>query len=246
MESASLPRENTMSNHIRSVKLHHEKYPTGDHYPFTLPVLKTTERFVFDTPITIFVGENGTGKSTILDGMVRASGVHIWHGSEGRRFHVNRYEKDLYKSMEVEWTNGIVPGSYFGAEFFKDFTHILDEWAVSDPGQLKYFGGKSLVTQSHGQGMMSYFRSRYQIKGVYFLDEPETALSPRSQMELLEVITNNGRAGHAQFIIATHSPILMSCEGANIYSFDHIPIRTIPYEETGHFRLYKRFFEERR
>jgi len=102
-----------------------------------------------------------------------------------------------------------------------------------------------LVTQSHGQSMMSYFRSRYRIRGIYFLDEPETALSPRSQLELLEIIGENGRAGHAQFIIATHSPILLACKGARIYSFDHVPVSVIEYEETEHYRVYKNFFLER-
>ena len=138
-----------------------------------------------------------------------------------------------------------VPGSFFGSDIFRDFTNILDEWAASDPGQLKYFGGKSLVTQSHGQSMMSFFHSRYQIRGIYFLDEPETALSPRSQLELLEIIGENSQAGHAQFIIATHSPILLACEGARIYSFDHVPVRVIEYEETEHYQVYKKFLMER-
>jgi len=93
--------------------------------------------------------------------------------------------------------------------------------------------------------MMSYFRSRYQIKGVYLLDEPETALSPRSQLELLEIIGENVRAEHAQFIIATHSPILLACNGAKIYSFDHVPVREIDYEETEHYKIYKSFLIDR-
>ena len=93
--------------------------------------------------------------------------------------------------------------------------------------------------------MMSYFRSRYQIKGIYLLDEPETALSPRSQLELLEIIGENSQAGHAQFIIATHSPILLACEGAKIFSFDHVPVRVIEYEETEHYQVYRSFLIDR-
>jgi predicted ATPase len=88
---------------------------------------------------------------------------------------------------------------------------------------------------------MSFFRSRYQIKGLYILDEPETALSPKSQMDLLQLLDEMGSAGHAQFIIATHSPILMSCPGAAIYNFEEIPIEQIDYKETSHYRIYKRF-----
>jgi predicted ATPase len=234
-----------MSIHLRSVTLLHEQYPTREHYPFTLPTFSGTRKIDFDTPVTLFVGENGAGKSTLLEAIVNASGVHIWSYPERRRYQVNKFEKEFYNYLKLEWSNGRVPGSYFGSETFKDFTQTLDEWAVSDPGQLKYFGGESLVTKSHGQSMMAYFRSRYKIRGVYFLDEPETALSPRSQLDLLEVIHKNSMAGHAQFVIATHSPILLACEGAKIYSFDHIPIRTIKYEETEHYQLYKEFLEDR-
>ena len=136
------------------------------------------------------------------------------------------------------------PRCLFGSETFKDFRRLLDVWAASDPGQLDYFGGKSLVSQSHGQSMMSYFRSRYQLKGLYFLDEPETALSPKSQLELLEILKSCGDTGQAQFIIATHSPILLSCRGAKIYSFDHFPVRPITYKQTNHFKIYNAFFHD--
>jgi predicted ATPase len=145
----------------------------------------------------------------------------------------------------VEWQNGRVPGSFFGSQIFRHFAELLDEWAAADKGQLSYFGGKSLTTQSHGQSLMSFFRSRYQIKGLYLLDEPETALSPRSQIELLDIIKNMSIAGHAQFIIATHSPLLLACPTAQIYTFDDDHVRQIQYEETDHYRLYKDFMDNR-
>lgn len=234
-----------MTTFIKTVTLLHEKYPTREHYPFNLPLFNQTRRLVFDTPVTLFVGENGAGKSTLLEAVARGAGIHIWRKPDGARYQVNRYEEQLYKCISLEWSNGRVPGAFFGSDIFRDFTCILDEWAASDPGQLEYFGGKSLVTQSHGQSMMSYFRARYRIKGVYLLDEPETALSPRSQLELLEVIGEQSRAGHAQFIIATHSPILLACAGARIYSFDEAPVRNIEYEDTEHFKLYRSFFIDR-
>ncbi|MCD6342629.1 MAG: AAA family ATPase, partial [Spirochaetaceae bacterium] len=158
----------------------------------------------------------------------------------------NPYEEALYRCLGVKWTGVPVPGAFFGSEIFKDFTLLLDEWASTDPGQLKYFGGKSLVSKSHGESMMSYFRSRYAIKGLYLLDEPETALSPRSQLDLMKIIRENSEAGHAQFIITTHSPILLSFPGARIYSFDKSPLQTVKYEETDHFRLYRDFFNQRK
>ena len=234
-----------MSIYLKGVTFHPERYPTRDHYPFTLPVFHQTRRMAFEAPVTLFVGENGTGKSTLLEALSHACGIHIWRDSEGKRVEVNPYEDKLHNYLALDWTNGSVPGSFFGSDIFRCFAQILDEWAAADPGQLAYFGGRSLLTQSHGQSLMSFFRSRYRIKGLYLMDEPETALSPRSQLKLLKILTQMSMAGHAQFILATHSPILLACPQAMIYSFDHIPVKPLKYEETEHYRLYQGFMADR-
>ena len=231
--------------HVKRVMLFPEKFPNKEHYPFNLNTFHQTGNVSLDSSVTFFVGENGTGKSTLLEAISHKCGIHIWQSTEGARFENNPYEKMLYRYIAVEWTNGHVPGSFFSGEMFRDFSRFLDEWAARDPGMLDYFGGKSLMTQSHGQSLMSFFKTRYQTKGIYLLDEPETALSPKSQLELLKVIQKMSQAGHAQFIIATHSPIIMACPGAKIYSFDRVPIEQIDYEETGHYRIYKDFMLER-
>jgi predicted ATPase len=231
--------------HLHSVTLHPEKYPTRDRYPFNLPIFHQTKRIEFGSPVTLFVGENGTGKSTLLEALAHICGIHIWRNLEGTRFEINPYEDQFRNYISVEWMDGRVPGSFFGSAIFQHFAQMLDEWAAHDPGQLKYFGGKSLVTQSHGQSLMSFFRARYQIRGLYLLDEPETALSPKSQLGLLEILTKMSSAGHAQFIIATHSPILLACPGATIYSFDHVPVTSVDYEQTEHYQIYKSFMENR-
>jgi predicted ATPase len=138
-----------------------------------------------------------------------------------------------------------VPGTLFASEIFKHFAVLLDEWASADPGQLSYFGDESLLTKSHGQCHMAYFKSRFQIKGLYLLDEPENALSPRRQIELLGVLKEAAARGHAQFVIATHSPILLALPGAEIFSFDAAPINTVRYEETDYYTIYKGFLEDR-
>jgi predicted ATPase len=231
--------------HVKRVRLFPGRYPTTEYYPFNLPVFHHTRTITFRSPVTFFVGENGTGKSTLLEALSYTCGIHIWRGLERTPFQVNLHEKELHKYISVEWTDGVVPGSFFASEIFRYFAESLDEWAAADPGLLEYFGGKSLVTQSHGQSLLSFFKARYKIKGLYLLDEPETALSPKSQLGLLALLRHMGKAGHAQFIIATHSPILLACPQSQIYSFDHIPIKVIDYEETEHFKIYRGFMEDR-
>lgn len=234
-----------MAIHLNKVTLHPEKYPTTEHYPFTLDVLRQTRSFPFEKPITLFVGENGSGKSTLLEAITRACRIHIWRTTNSTRVHNNIHEKKLHHFMSLTWQDGIVPGAFFGSEHFKDFVNILDEWAALDPGQLKYFGGESLRTKSHGQSMMAYFQSRYAHKGLYILDEPETALSPRTQIELLKIISECGNSGNAQFLIATHSPILLACPGAFIYNFNESPVQHIDYEQTELYQIYRNFLLDR-
>jgi len=231
--------------HLKNVTLNPEKYPTQDSYPFCLPILQNTKKVILEKPVTLFVGENGTGKSTLLEAMAIACGIHIWRNTERSRPGYNPYEDRLHQYISVEWENGRVPGSFFGSKIFQHFAELLDEWAAADLGQLHCFGGKSLTTQSHGQSLMSFFRSRYQIKGLYLLDEPETALSPKTQIEMLALIRNMIGDGHAQFIIATHSPILLACPNATIYSFDQPIVLPVTYEETDHYRIYKSFLTDR-
>ena len=227
--------------HLKQVDILPEKFPVQDHYPFNLQIFSRPLRVDVHCPVTFFVGENGTGKSTLLQAISHRCSIYIWSGERRSRFQYNPYEEQFYRAVEVEWAGNTVPGSFFASEIFKNFAQILDEWVDMDPGLLKYFGGKSLMVQSHGQSLMSYFKSRFKIKGLYLLDEPETALSPGSLIDLLKLIRQTSHAGPAQFIIATHSPILLACPDARIYSFSPSSLTQIAYEETEHFQVYKSF-----
>jgi predicted ATPase len=231
--------------HLKNVKLLSEKYPIHDQYPFNLPLFQNTKEVEFNSTVTFFVGENGSGKSTILEGLARKCQIHIWEDQQRGRYKWNPHEQMLYRCLKIEWADGIVPGSFFASQIFHHFSELLDEWASADPGVLKYFGGQSLLTQSHGQSLMSFFRSRFQIKGLYLLDEPETALSAKRQLELLQLLHQLSNNGTAQFIIATHSPILLACPNATILSFDKPVIETIEYEQTEHYQIYKDFLNNR-
>jgi len=231
--------------HLEEVKLLSDQYPTREHYPFNIEVLQKTARLEFSSAVTFFVGENGTGKSTLLEALANRCRIHIWSGIERTRFENNPYEKMLYLYTEVKWRDGVIPGSFFSSQIFRNFAQLLDEWEADNPGQIDYFGGKSLLTQSHGQSLMSFFKARYRLKGLYLLDEPETALSPKTQLELLKLLQAVSHSGPAQFVIATHSPILLACPGAIIYSFDNAPVQAIDYEATDHYQIYKKFMEDR-
>lgn len=231
--------------HIKGLTIESDQFPTRDRYPFNIEVLQTTSELLFSSPVTFFVGENGSGKSTLLEALARRCRIHIWSGVESTRVDPNPYEQTFFLYLNIQWTDGMVPGSFFSSQIFRNFAQLVDMWEADNPGQIDYFGGKSLLTQSHGQSLMSFFKARYRIKGLYLLDEPETALSPKSQVELLQLLLEMGRQGHAQFIIVTHSPILLSCPGAGIYSFDHTSVKKIKYEETDHYRIYKEFMENR-
>lgn len=220
-----------------------DQYPTRNHYPFNIDVLRQTRSIKFPSRVTFFIGENGSGKSTLLEAIARRCNIHIWSGVDNTRVDPNPYEQMLLLYLEVEWSDGMVPGSFFSSQIFRNFAQLVEMWEADNPGQIDYFGGKSFLTQSHGQSLMSFFKARYKIKGLYLMDEPETALSPKSQIELLQFLKGMSRMGHAQFIIATHSPILLACPGSIIYSFDHSPVKTIHYEDTEHYQVYKNFME---
>ncbi|MGC9520983.1 MAG: AAA family ATPase [Anaerolineae bacterium] len=232
--------------YIQRVKLFSDHYPTNRYYPFNVPILRTTSQLTFRKPVTFFVGENGSGKSTLLEAITKKCGIHVWEKTRRHRAHENPYETKLADFIQVVWCDDDrVSGSLFRAETFQELADFLDDVAVCDPGRLRYHGGHLLNTLSHGQSMLTYFSGRYDRKGLYFLDEPEAALSPTSQMKFLRLLQSFSERGKAQFIIATHSPILLALPNAQIYSFDGPRIQEVSYEDTEHYKVYKQFFTDR-
>jgi predicted ATPase len=231
--------------HLLQVKIDRDAYPTQHLYPFNIPVLGRTRQLTFRRPVAFFVGENGSGKSTLLEAITRKCGVHIWDRPKRHVAHHNPYQTRLAECITLTWAEKSVTGALFRAETFHEFADFLDDVAMCDPGSVKYQGGRILNTLSHGQGMLSYFGTRYRIRGIYFLDEPESALSPASQIGFLKLLRRLEASGNVQFIIATHSPILLAYPGAQIFSFDAPRVEEVAYEETPHYRLYKQFFTDR-
>ncbi len=231
--------------HLTRLRICHDRFPTREQYPFCLEVFNRTGSIEFATPVTFFIGENGTGKSTMLKAIARHCNIHIWEDDTRMRYRYNRFEQELYRYIEMEWTGEPARGSFFASEIFRNFTAILDEWARADPGALRYFGNDSLVEKSHGQSHMAFFSNRFNLRGLYLLDEPENALAPSMQIELLKLFHKAVAGRQAQFIIATHSPILLAYPGATIQSFDFVPVREVAYEETEYYRVYYDFLNHR-
>jgi predicted ATPase len=231
--------------HISSLRLLHNRFPARDCYPFNLEIFQKTDEIAFSSPVTFFIGENGSGKSTLLRAIARSCSIHIWEEHNGIRDRKNHNEDLLYQSLRIEWTGGKVPGSFFASEIFRHFAEILDTWGMADPGCQNYFSNGSLVIKSHGQSHMSFFETRFRRKGLYLLDEPENALSPRMQLELLRMLRTFITREDVQFIIVTHSPILLAFPDAEICSFDEIPIRKVKYEDTDYYRIYRDFLNNR-
>ncbi|MDD3269582.1 MAG: AAA family ATPase [Syntrophomonadaceae bacterium] len=231
--------------HLERIHIYAEKFPLTDVYPFNLKVLQKTASLSFTSPVTFLIGENGCGKSTLLRAIANKCGIHIWRGTEMRHYQVNKYADRLYQYIEPEWEQAPVNGAFFESEMFHHFAEMVDDCAKATPEYLNYYGGEPLRAKSHGQYHMAYFKNRYKIKGLYLLDEPENALSPRRQIELLGLLKEMGTAGHAQFIIASHSPILLALPAAVIYSMDQAPISPSSYEDTDYYQLYKDFLNDR-
>jgi predicted ATPase len=231
--------------YLVQVRIHGDRFPTRKHYPFNIPVIGATQELTFRKQVVFFLGENGSGKSTLLDAIARKCGIPVWDKPRRHLAHNNPFETELKRYVTTTWANGSVSGSLFRAETFRDFADFIDDVALCDPGRLKYHGGHILNTLSHGQGILTYFGGRFRIRGLYLLDEPEAALSPASQIKFLNLLRRLEIDGQAQFIITTHSPILLSYPGAQIFSFDSSRIEEVVYEDTAHYRIYKQFLTDR-
>jgi predicted ATPase len=197
--------------------------------------------------VTFFVGENGSGKSTLLEGIAEQCGFNLRGGNRnhnsntGHRF--EGYESPLAPQLQLGWTpRRITEGFFMRAESFFNFASYIDELAVHDRRIFNAYGGRSLHEQSHGESFLSLFNNQFE-SGIYILDEPEAALSPARVLAFMSVIHQLDKSGRAQFLIATHSPMLICYPGATIYQFDENGIRETGYEDTEHFYLTKSFLD---
>ena len=218
-------------------------------YLCALPVVKhltVCPRLSFSKSVTFFVGENGTGKSTLLEGIAVAYGFNAEGGSKNFNFHTNKTHSELCNYLTLVKKDYPRDGFFLRAEsLYNVATNIeeLDGVPAASPPIIDGYGGVSLHCQSHGESFLSIVRERFFGQGLYILDEPEAALSPMRLLTLMTEMNSLVRDG-SQFIIATHSPMLMAFPGAEIWAFSQDGIKSVNYRETEHYKLTKRFLDD--
>lgn len=216
-----------------------------DSYLWTVPAIRyimDKGRLPVTAAVTVLVGENGTGKSTLLEAIAVASGFNPEGGTRNFSFSTNDTHSELYRSIRISKRRTPRDGYFLRAETFYNSATYIDEIYASERrfGLDTPYGNVSLHDQSHGESFISLISGRFRGDGLYILDEPESALSPMRQMELLVMIRELEKEG-AQFIIATHSPILMAYPGAQVLQLSRDGITETDYRETEHFRLTRDF-----
>jgi predicted ATPase len=230
-------------NFLVQVSLLHENVPSHDVYPFTIPAIAGLTDLRFDQPVTFFVGENGAGKSTLLEAIAVASGLNPEGGSRNFNFSTRASHSGLKNFLRLSRSARRARDSYFlrAESYFNVATEIevLDR-EPGGPPIINSYGGKSLHEQSHGESFFALFMNRLRGDGLYLLDEPEAALSPSRQLSFLSRMHELVGAG-SQFLIATHSPILMAYPRASIYLMAGGPPRLVSYQDTEHYAVTRNF-----
>ena len=204
-------------------------------FPFTIPAFSRGIDITFDSKVTLFVGENGSGKSTLLEALAVCCGFNPEGGNRNHQYQLQTSAPILARSLRLSWSPKVTSGFFLRAESFFNFASYIDSIGGADA-----YGGKSLHLQSHGESFLALFTNRF-TNGIYILDEPEAALSPARQLAFINIINDCERSGRAQFIIATHSPILLSYPGAAIYGLDGPEIQRVAAADTEHVQLTRDF-----
>lgn len=232
------------TTYVAEIALKRDQVESFERYPFSLPAVRSLETMEFHPAVTFLVGENGSGKSTLLEAIAVACGFNAEGGSKNFNFSTRASHSELHRFLRVSRGHPRPRGGYFfrAESFFNVATEIerLDAESAPAPPIGPAYGDRPLHEQSHGESFLALVMNRFHGHGLYLLDEPEAALSPKRQLAVLTRMHDLVRE-KSQFIIATHSPILMAYPDAFIYQFTPDGVERVPYEETEHYRITRSF-----
>lgn len=226
--------------YLKRVWLDLARVDEPNEYPFVLPLFKKGFELDFDKPITIIAGENGTGKSTLLEGIAALAGYDDAGGGKGHApvDHSRAIEVSggvLSKALRASWFPKVTRGWFFKAETFFSVARYLD--AVGSPSA-------DFLSHSHGEGFLRFFEERCDRQGLFIFDEPESALSPSRQMEFLKLLRMMDESGKIQVIMATHSPMLMAYPNARLLRLTKYGLEPVELRDTDHFKVWREFCED--
>jgi predicted ATPase len=224
---------------IHAVRLERDAVSDFASYPFSIPAVRGLDTLELDPRITFLIGENGTGKSTLIEAIAVAAGFNAEGGTRNFRFATRSSESDLHHHLRLVRTARRLDGFFLRAESLFNLATQIDELDYGDA-----YGGTSLHEQSHGESFLAVAKHRFSGNGFYLLDEPEAALSPQRQLALLSLIHDLAERRRSQFVIATHSPILMAYPGALLYQLDTAGIAPVRYQDTEHYRITRDFLAD--
>ena len=233
-----MKRDNSLF--VNNIRLDKEKIEDFDIYPFNIEIIKNFDELRLTSPVTFLIGENGIGKSTFIEALAISCGLNPEGGTQNFNFKTNNTHSDLYKYLKVGKL-GVPQTKYFlRAESFYNVATEIEKISEESLPIYRYYGG-DLHKCSHGEAFIKVVQNRFSDNGLYILDEPEAALSPIRQMTLLSLIDNLVKNG-SQFIIATHSPILIAYRNSIIYDLNN-NFNEINYKDTEIYQVYKMFLE---
>ena len=225
--------------YLKEIALKRESIEDFESYPFCIPAIRKLKPLKFHPDVTFFVGENGSGKSTLIEAIAVALGFNPEGGTKQSQFTTSRTHSELHRHLRLVRSFKKPGDEYFlRAESFYNLATFMEE-----TGYLRGYGGKSLHQQSHGESFMATLLNKLTGGGLYIMDEPEAALSPSRQMAAISAIHHLVEQ-NSQFIIATHSPILLAYPRACIYQLDDQGLRKIEYEETEHYSVTRQFLND--
>jgi predicted ATPase len=238
-------RKSTPGPYLLHAELLHDRIPDSGQFPYTLPFIRHLDRIEFHQRVTFFVGENGSGKSTLLEALAVGLDLNPEGGSRNFNFTTRSSHSRLDECLRIARSHHIPGDSFFlRAESFYNVATEIERLDKIGP-LIDAYGGTSLHEQSHGESFLALFHNRFGGHGTYLLDEPEAALSPKRQLAFLKRLHDLCEEG-SQFVIATHSPVIMAYPNAWIYSFDDGALRRVEYQETDHFLVTRRFLTHTR